>query len=340
MRVNVHSDLSKLDLEESVGKSLTGESLSLDSAWSVGEAIAYIRSQPYEVKLRYFYVVDSERVLMGVVSSHQLLVSSDATPLSAIMDDAPLSISEGCKMKEAIALLKEHRLVGLPVVDGSNRLKGILEMEVKREDFLNGGKSSLQIKKALYNDIFQLIGVSIDESRTKSALEGFKRRMPWLLGNLLAGLACAAIANAFQLVLQQAIILAMFIPLVLTLSESIAMQSMAMSLNMLHASALRVKVVARKTAAECKTALLLGLTAGLTVEVVSFFLHKNELPLFVVAVSIFSSMILTASFGVIIPVILHILRLDPRVAGGPVVLMLADISATAIYLGLATWWIL
>lgn len=340
MRVNVHNELSKLDLEERVGKHLGSDFFSLDHSWSVGEAIAHIRSLPYEVKLRYFYVVDGKNKLKGVVSSHQLIVSDDATPLQELMDSSPLSISVDSKLKEAIALLNEHRLVGLPVVDGENTLKGIIEMEVKRENFTSKGKSNLQVKKALYNDIFQLIGLSIDESEKKSAFRGFITRMPWLFGNLVAGLTCAAIASAYNLVLKEAIILAMFIPLVLTLSESIAMQSMAMSLNMLHGKAISASVVLKKIATECKTAVLLGLTAALVVEIIAFFFHKSELPLFVVASSIFISMICTASIGVLIPVLLHLARLDPRVAGGPVVLMFADILATTIYLSLATWWIL
>jgi magnesium transporter len=340
MRVNVHKDLLDLDLNQEIRDCLDTNYLSLKSNWTVGESIEHLRSQPFEVKIRYFYIIDAIGKLIGVVSSHLLLTNKDDTLLSKIMDTDTITVHLSKKIKDAIQILQEHRLVAIPVIDDDNFLKGIVEMQVSSDSFRGTSESSLHQKKTLYNDIFQLMGLSIEDLETKSPIQGFKLRMPWLFGNLLAGLTCAAIASYFQLVLQQTIILAMFIPLVLTLSESISMQSMTMSLNLLHSKDIHFKDVIKKIVVECKTAMLLGLTAGLVVECIAFFLHDNEIPLFIVSISIFSSMLITSLLGVALPAVLHYFRLDPKVAGGPVVLMFADVFATAIYLGLATWFII
>lgn len=337
MRVNVHKDLLELDLNQEIKDCLDPNYLSLKSDWTVKTAIAHIRAQPEEVKLRYFYITDPIGKLIGVVSSHLLLTHDDNIPLSEVMDSDTITIHLNDKLKDAITIMKEHRLVAVPVVDDDHILNGIVEMQVSPDSFRGNSESSLHLKKTLYNDIFQLMGLSIEDHETKSPVQGFKLRMPWLFGNLIAGLACAAIASYFKIVLETTIILAMFIPLVLTLSESISMQSMTMSLNLLHSKDISIKDVVRKISIECKTAMLLGITAGLVVESIAFFLPGNDIPLFIVAISIFASMLLTSMLGVALPAILHTFKLDPKIAGGPVVLMFADVCATAIYLGLATW---
>lgn len=337
MRVNVHKDLLDLNLNEEIKNCLDPNYLSLKQEWSVGQAINHIRAQKEEVKIRYFYIIDSIGQLIGVISSHLLLTNSNETPLSEIMDGDAISVKMTNKLKDAVSIMREHRLVAVPVVDDENILQGIVEMQVSPESFRGTSASSLHRKKTLYNDIFQLMGLSIEDHETKSPIQGFKLRMPWLIGNLIAGLACAAIASYFKVVLETTIILAMFIPLVLTLSESISMQSMTMSLNLLHSKDIKLRDITRKISIECKTAMLLGLTAGLVVECIAFFYPGNDIPLFIVAISIFSSMLITSMLGVALPAVLHYFKLDPKIAGGPVVLMFADVFATAIYLGLATW---
>ncbi|MEC7839810.1 MAG: magnesium transporter [Chlamydiota bacterium] len=340
MRIDVHKDLNRIDLRSKLGPQLEGDYVALRSNWKVQEAIDYLRSHSQEVKIRYFPIVDETHKLVGVTSSHNLLLSDPIAPLNSMMATDPISLSVNDNIQTAIEQLKRHKLVALPVVDDNDILQGVVEMQVSLDSFRGEAKNSLHLKKTLYNDIFQLIGISIEEGKSKSSLQGFSIRMPWLLGNLVAGFTCAAIAGYFQEVMKEAIILAMFIPLVLTLSESISMQAMTMSLNFLHTREVNWREVFQRVVQELKTALLLGFTAGLAVECIAFIMHSNELPLFIVAVSIFCSMSLSAAVGVIVPVIVHSFHLDPKVAAGPVALMFADVCATALYLGFATWWIL
>jgi len=340
MRINVHKDLSKIDLNKKIGTNLEQDYIALEDSWSVQKSIDYLRSHSLEVNIRYYPIIDENKKLVGITSSHNLLISDPEVMVSKMMVTDPISVHVNDSIKDAVVLLKRHKLVSLPVIDNENTLMGVIEMQVSSESFYGDASSSLHIKKTLYSDIFQLIGISIEESDSKSVFRGFSLRMPWLLGNLVAGFACAAIAGYFQDVLQEAIILAMFIPLVLTLSESISMQAMTMSLNFLHSRKIDWREVFFRVAKELKTAILLGISAGLAVEFIAYVLHSHELPLFVVALSIFCSMSLSATVGVIIPVIVHRFNLDPKIAAGPVALMFADIFATALYLGLATWWIM
>jgi len=340
MRIDVHRDPDKLDYTQSIVNYLEPHGFTLIDHLTVDEAIAFIREQE-EPHLRYFYVVNADKHLVGVVSSHNLLVSSGAMPICSVMDERPLALSTDIALGDAIRLILDHELVALPAVDNEGRLVGVLELRGSPHLHADeDGLLPLHKKKARYQDIFQLMGVTLEKKGMQSPWKSFLNRAPWLSGNIIGGLICAAIAAHYQLVLETAIVLAMFIPLVLTLSESIAMQAMTLSLTFLHKKQIPWLNVFQRLINEWKTAVIIAFFAGFTVEVIAFVFHKDQLPYLVILVSIFSSMLFSATLGVLIPVLIHHFRLDPKIAAGPIALTLADVGATALYLSLAAWWIL
>ena len=85
---------------------------------------------------------------------------------------------------------------------------------------------------------------------------------------------------------------------------------------------------------------LLALSSGILVGALSLLWGDGLLPSLCIGLGIIGSVILSAVFGISVPVLLHRMKLDPKVASGPVVLMITDILTTALYLGMATWWLL
>jgi magnesium transporter len=164
--------------------------------------------------------------------------------------------------------------------------------------------------------------------------------MPWILCNMIGGIACAIVSHAFQLVLAKVLILAMFIPLVLSLSESISMQSMTQSFHILRKQNVSWKKIFSRMFSEIRTAILMSLTSGLLVGALSLFWGSGIAVSSTIAMGIITSVILSAVIGSSVPLLLHLNRLDPKVASGPVVLTIADVITTTIYLFLATLWLL
>jgi magnesium transporter len=142
------------------------------------------------------------------------------------------------------------------------------------------------------------------------------------------------------MVLGKVLILAMFIPLVLSLSESISMQSMTQSFQILRSQNISFKRVFLRIYSEVRTVALMSFTSGILVGVISLFWKTGFAASATIAVGIIVSVSLSAMIGSSIPLLLHLRRLDPKVASGPVVLTFADVITTSIYLSLATWWLL
>jgi magnesium transporter len=160
--------------------------------------------------------------------------------------------------------------------------------------------------------------------------------MPWIFCNMFGGFLCATIANVYSEVLAKELILAMFTPLVLALSEAISMQAMTQSvIDMGRRMNLWVQKL-KSLFHDLKLFSMLALTSGIIVGTVSLLWGEGLLPAGIIAVSIIVSVTVTALIGVLIPFVIHRWKLDPKIASGPVVLMLADVITITIYLALGS----
>lgn len=301
---------------------------------TVEEALNALRQKQIRQKIIYFYAVDDAYNLKGVVSTRQLLLADPTRKIEDIMQNTVVKVKAHQSLKDAMELFSEYPLLALPVVDSVGKLLGAIDVQMVSQDPINitdeRGRS----------DVFQMIGITLEEKRNVPLFEIYRHRMPWLLCNVFSGLICAVISRVFELVLAKVLLLAFFIPLVLTLSESTSMQSMAQSLQFLRRPRFSWKAIQLRAIKEWQLVLLVALSLGLLVGSISLFWGEGILPSVAIGVGIIAGVSFSAIFGIMVPIGLNRLKLDPKVASGPVVLMIVDILTTAIYLGIATWWLL
>ncbi len=303
----------------------------LHSDQTIEEALTSLRRRKIDEKIIYFYVIDDEGRLQGIVPTRQLLLQDRHVTIKEIMVNSVVRLKEDQTLEEAMELLATHQLLALPVVDTRQRLIGVIDVQM----YLEG---SFEIADARHSsDVFQILGLTLEMGKKKSPWKNYRIRMPWILCNMAGGIACAAISFVFQVVLAKVLLLAMFIPLILTLSESIAMQSMTQSLHLVRQPTSTSKRLLHRILLEGKMVILLAATCGLAVGVISLLWGGGIAPSVTIASSLFVSISLSASAGAAVPLILYSRSLDPKVASGPVVLMFADVITTTIYLSLATW---
>jgi magnesium transporter len=231
-------------------------------------------------------------------------------------------------------LFSAHRLLALPIVDDDHVLKGMIDVQLYMEESVGTVDNRHQ------TDVFQILGLSLEMGKKKSPWKSYRIRMPWIICNMAGGLACAIISFAYEAVLQKMILLAMFIPLILTLTESISMQSMTQSLHLVRLPNITLRRIFHRIFVEGKMVIFLALTCAVVIGFISLLWKVGIVASAIIAVSLFFSISISASVGASIPLILHSKSLDPKVASGPVVLMFTDVLTTTIYLSLASWWLL
>ena len=301
---------------------------------TIEEGLALLRKKNIAQKIIYFYVADEGHRLKGVVSTRQLLLAEPSTRIEDIMQHTVVKLHADHTLRQAMELFAAHPLLALPVVDEEERLLGSVDVQM-----VIGADGDVSQPLAR-RDIFQMVGLWVEDGKRGTLRQSYWLRMPWLLCNVFSGILCAIISRSFQVVLAKYLLLAFFIPLVLTLSESTAMQSMTQSVLFLRRPRFQWGFAFKRGLREWHLDALLACSSGVLVGGLSLFWGDGLFPSFCIGLGIIGSVILSAAFGISIPVLLHKMKLDPKVAAGPVVLMITDILTTALYLGVATWWLL
>lgn len=322
---------SESHLHDSVLRHITPAPPTLSQHWTVEEAINELRRRQLAEGVFYFYVTDAQGALAGVVPTRRLLTSPPDALLSSLMLTEIISVPSTATVIEACELFAEHRLLAFPVVDSGNRILGIIDVNV----FTDEAITSVEIRDA--ERAFQLIGVHLSLGRRVSAMRSFLDRVPWLLCNITGGLICAVVASFYEPLLNAVVVLALFIPLVLALAESVSMQSMTLTLSNMAHGRVRWRRLMRNLRHEFFSAILLGSCCGVSVGVLAWAWKSSAAVGAAIGLSIALSIVSACLLGVLIPTMVRSLRKDPRIAAGPMVLALADVATLLFYFQIAGW---
>jgi magnesium transporter len=298
---------------------------------SAGEAIESIREQDIREAIIYFYVVDIDNKLVGVVPVRRLLMSPPGHKIGEIMDRNVVSIDETASLFEASEILLERRFMAIPVVNGQAEFQGIIDITLFSAETTNIAH------KTEIDNVFQIIGVHLRLGRKISPWTNFRIRFPWLLCNIAGGLICALIASHYESLIGMATFLVFFIPVVLTTAESVGMQSMTLALQSFSHSRKPIKLMWRFVRRELIPAILLGVCCGAIIGMIAFVWKGQIAIALALGLAIASSIVIACLLGVIIPGLVRALHIDPKVSSGPVVLAVADVCTLVLLFNIALW---
>jgi magnesium transporter len=317
------------NLTDPISKHLRTDFAKVSVDRTVGEALERIRREPPEGRIIYFYVVDDEGRLQGVLPTRRMLLSPLETPVSQIMVRDVICVPQNATVMDACEFFIMHRLLAFPVVDEKRRILGVIDVELYTSELGDIERSER------YDDLFQLIGVHLNDAQQSSPFTAFRRRFPWLLCNIGGGLLAAFIVGIFEKDIAHAAAIAMFIPVVLALSESVSIQSVSLTLQFLRGRPPTAKTLLLKTGNELGTGLFLGCASAFCIALAAFVWLGQRRLAYCLFGGIAGGMICSAAVGVILPMLLRLLKRDPHVASGPMVLAIADMITLLLYLTLA-----
>lgn len=296
---------------------------------TIESALAHIRTGGVGERIIYFYVADAADKLLGVVPTRRLLINPLDRPLSEVMSPRVVSIPGTATLLDACEMFVLYKYLAFPVVDEDKKICGVVDISLFATEVfeMSEGES--------HDDIFEAIGVHVEQLRNASALTAFRHRFPWLLGTIGSGTICAFLAGAFEGTLSQALTVAFFLPLVLGLNESVAMQSMSLSLQALHGIRPDFALLSRTLRRELATSFLLALAASAIAAAIVTVWRKSVPTAVVLGSSILASVVLAGILGFVAPMLLRLGKRDPKIAAGPLTLAIVDIAALLIYFTLA-----
>jgi magnesium transporter len=303
----------------------------LRASQTVHEALTFLRSQPLGERIVYFYVVDEGGKLVGVVPTRRLLMADADAVVASLMVRDVVTLTAGATVKEASEMFLKHRLLAFPTVDEAGRVLGVVDLGMFTDDV-----SDVAARQSA-EDIFQLIGAHA--TRSVGAWRGFADRFPWLLCNVAGGLIAAAIASWYESLLDAVIILALFMPVVLAVSESIGMQSVTLTLQSLHRERVNWRFLFASARRELATAVLLGGACGSVIGVAAWAWKATPQVGAAIAIAVTFAMATASLLGVVLPGTLRGVGRDPRIASGPIVLACTDFVTLLLYFNAARWFL-
>jgi magnesium transporter len=316
-------------LQDPVTEHMRTDFARLHISQSAGEALRAIRESPPEGRIIYFYVVDDDNRLKGVVPTRRLLLNPEETLLSQIMVSSVISIPTAATVLDACEFFLIHRLLAFPVVDEEGRLQGIVDVELYTDELTDLDRREGN------DDLFQLIGVHFNERQQTSSVAAFLSRFPWLIANIVGGILAAFLTGAFEAELQKVVALASFIPVVLALAESVSIQSVSLALQAMRGRQPTLGAIVQRLRIESVTGLLLGCASGLAVGLVAAVWLGQMLVVGCLLSGIVGGVTCAAVIGVTMPNLLRWLNREPQVAAGPIALALTDMATLLIYFSMA-----
>lgn len=310
----------------------------LNKNLSVDEALKKIRLDGVGERIVYFYVVDDEQKLVGVLPTRRLLIGKLEQKLEDIMVKRVAALPSASTVYDALEFFATYKFLAFPVVDAERRIIGVVDVNLFTDELLEGKDSDeeSEVETQDFDSIFETIGFKVSEVKNASPIKAWRVRLPWLFATVTSGTICALLTGMFETTLAESLIIVFFFTLVLGLGESISIQSMTVTIQTLRSTKPSFKWFVKNFLREAQTALLLGFSCAAVVAVVVVLWKGDAVAAGVIALSIILVQLIASVWGLSVPAVLHRAKLDPKIAAGPITLALTDICTILFYFGLAS----
>ncbi len=316
--------------EETAGRLMQSDFVAVAPFWTVGHVIDHMReSEELPDHFSAIFVVDPAYRVLGSVDLSRLLRTKRHVPVETIMDTEHHLVIATDDQEEVARQFKRYDLMSAPVVDKNNRLVGVVTVDDVVE----------VIQDEAEEDMKALAGVG-DESLAGTVLETVRSRVPWLIVNLGTAILASSVIKAFDATIEQMVALAVLMPIVASMGGNAGTQTMTVTVRALATNKLGRLNAPRVITREGFVGLCNGIVLStLLALVVYIWFGQGKLGLVIGAAMIVNS-VAAGLAGILVPLAMDSLDLDPAPASGVFVTMITDVVGFFAFLGLASIWLM
>jgi magnesium transporter len=324
-RIGVESALSYPEF--SAGRLMQRELVALPEDWTVGQAIDYVRTTE-DLPDQFYHVVLVSPAMkpVGYVALGRLLSARRDHAMVDIIEDSFRTVTVTDPESEVAYLFNHYHLISAPVVDEDGRLVGVITID----------DAMAVLDEEHEEDMLRMAGVDEDSSLTDTVLRTTKGRAVWLFVNLLTAIVASLVINAYAETIDQMVALAVLMPIVASMGGNAGTQTMTVAVRAIATRELTASNALRVSGREIAVGAINGLLFGLIMAgVAAFWFGVPKLAL-VIAVAMVLTLVAAALGGIVIPILLEKLKIDPALASGPFVTTVTDVVGFFAFLGLAS----
>lgn len=318
--------------EESAGRLMQREVVHAPEHWTVGEMIDYLRAQKASLPEQFYHVIltDPRMKPVGNVTLGRMLTAPRATPMSELQEDSFRVIPATQDEDDVAYAFNQYHLISAPVVDDDGRLVGVITID----------DAMIVLDEATEADMLNLAGVGEESSLSDRVVETTKQRFPWLLVNLITSILASLVIAQFEAAITQIVALAVLMPIVASMGGNAGTQSLTVAVRAIATKDLTPANLFRVVSREVAVGLINGVIFALVMAVVGMVWFGSPALGGVIAAAMVINMLVAGLAGIVIPVILDRLRIDPALASGAFVTTVTDVVGFFSFLGLAVIFLL
>jgi magnesium transporter len=316
--------------DDSAGGIMNTPPASLRRWMTVAESFTFIKQNYHdENEIFYLYVIDRYSRLIGVVNLRALILADPNEIVEAVMHRDVISVRATVDQEEVAQVLAHYDLMAVPVLDETDRLIGI----ITHDDVVD------VLEEEATEDIYRLAQVGEDAEIFSPIHRAVRNRLPWLVVNLATAFLASSVVTRFEGTIAQAAILAAFMPIVAGQGGNAGTQTMTIIVRSLALG----EIAGRDTLAalwhELRVGLLHGVTLGILVGLTVWLWQGNPMLGLIIGLAMLGNLVVAALAGVLVPMLLKLLRVDPALASSVFVTTATDILGFTLFLGLATYFL-
>jgi len=316
--------------EDSAARIMQREFTAVPSSWTVGQTIDYLREDKELPKeFLEIFIVDNDFKPIGTVPSSRVLRTARESKMNLIMNEMPVLISVNMDKEEVGHAFENYNLVSAGVVNKENKLVGM----ITADDVVT------VVQEEAEEDTLRLAGVG-DEEITDSVMLKTKRRFNWLLLNLFTALLATWVISNFGASIEQMVALAFLMPIVASMGGNAGMQTLAVTIRAIATKELSKSNLNKVIGKEFLIGILNGIIFAIITAVIVQLWFKDLNLSMLIGVSMILNMIVAGLFGILVPVSLKKINIDPALASSVFVTTITDVIGFLSFLGLGSYYFL
>jgi len=312
--------------EDSAGRMVQKNIITVPGAWTVGQVIEFLREEEdLPTEFYEIFIVDPLHHPVGMISLSKLIRTAGNILVSEVMNTDPKIVPADKDQEEVAHMFRQYDLTSMGVADENGRLIGMITVD----DVVD------VIDEEAEEDILRMAGVR-ETDITESILEASKNRIVWLLVNLGTAILASMVIALFDGTIEQMVALAILMPIVASMGGNAGTQTMTVTVRSLATKDLTSTNVKRVVFKEFAIATLNGAVIALLIGVLSFSYFNDPLLGGVIATAMIINMVMAGLAGILIPVGLDRMNIDPALASSIFVTTVTDVIGFLAFLGLAS----
>jgi len=313
--------------EDTAARIMQREFTATPSNWSVGQTIDYLReNKDLPEEFLEIFIVDEDFKPIGTVPSSKVLTTSRDTKMLSIMSESQLLIPVDMDKEEVGNVFENYNLNSAAVVDKTNKLVGM----IMYDDVLT------VLKEEAEEDALRLAGVG-DEEITDGVFTKTKRRFNWLLLNLFTAFLTTWVISLFGATIEQMVVLAFLMPIVASMGGNAGMQTLAVTVRTLATNDLTKNNFSQNILKEFNIGILNGIIFAIISALVVQIWFGDSLLSMIISMSMIVTMIVAGLFGIVVPITLKKMNIDPAISSSVFVTTITDVIGFVSFLGVSAY---